>query len=49
MNSPQIFGTQVILSFVTYGLMARWYVSPRSRPGVDKPDDCMCKYMQGSR
>jgi hypothetical protein len=29
MNSQQIFGTQVVLSFVAYGLMARWYVSPR--------------------
>jgi hypothetical protein len=29
MNSQQIFGLQVALSFVVYGLVARWYVSPR--------------------
>jgi hypothetical protein len=29
MNSQQIFGLQVVLSFVVYGLVAKWYVSPR--------------------
>lgn len=29
MNGQQIFGIQVVLSFVAYGLMARWYVTPR--------------------
>jgi hypothetical protein len=29
MNGQQIFGIQVVLSFVAYGLMIRWYVSPR--------------------
>ena len=29
MNTQQIFGLQVLLSFVLYTLVARWYVSPR--------------------
>jgi hypothetical protein len=29
MNGQQMFGIQVVLSFVAYGLMIRWYVSPR--------------------
>lgn len=29
MTGQQIFGLQVVLSFVVYGLVARWYVSPR--------------------
>jgi hypothetical protein len=29
MNAQQIFGLQVLLSFVFYTLVARWYVSPR--------------------
>ncbi len=29
MNSPQIFGIQVLLSMVGYGLIAKWYVAPR--------------------
>jgi len=30
MKTPQIiFGLQVLLSFVVYGLVARWYVAPR--------------------
>jgi len=29
MSSQQIFGIQVVLSFVVYGLVARWYVTPR--------------------
>ena len=29
MSGQQIFGLQVVLSFVVYGLVARWYVSPR--------------------
>ena len=29
MNAQQIFGLQVMLSFVLYTLVARWYVSPR--------------------
>jgi hypothetical protein len=29
MNSQQIFGLQVLLSFLVYGLVARWYVTPR--------------------
>ncbi|MBI4636197.1 MAG: hypothetical protein HY727_07585 [Candidatus Rokubacteria bacterium] len=29
MNTFQIFGLQVLLSFVLYGLIARWYVAPR--------------------
>ena len=29
MTSQQIFGLQVMLSFVVYGLIARWYLSPR--------------------
>ena len=30
MKTPQtIFGLQVLLSFVVYGLVARWYVGPR--------------------
>jgi hypothetical protein len=29
MNGQQIFGLQVLLTFVVYGLVARWYVSPR--------------------
>ncbi len=29
MNALQIFGLQVLLSFVVYGLAARWYVGPR--------------------
>jgi hypothetical protein len=28
-NAQQIFGLQVVLSFVAYGLVARWYVAPR--------------------
>jgi len=32
MNSQQIFGVQVVLSFVVYGLVARWYVGPRLAP-----------------
>ena len=29
MNPQQIFGLQVLLSFLVYGLLARWYVWPR--------------------
>lgn len=29
MDSFQIFGLQVLLSFIVYGLIARWYVAPR--------------------
>ncbi|MGH7396822.1 MAG: hypothetical protein ACRELW_04730 [Candidatus Rokuibacteriota bacterium] len=29
MNPQQIFGLQVALSFVVYGLVAKWYVAPR--------------------
>ena len=29
MTAQQIFGLQVVLSFVVYGLVAKWYVSPR--------------------
>ena len=29
MTTQQIFGLQVLLSFVLYTLVARWYVSPR--------------------
>ena len=29
MTTQQIFGLQVLLSFVLYALVARWYVSPR--------------------
>lgn len=29
MSSQQIFGLQVLLSFLVYGLVARWYVTPR--------------------
>ena len=29
MNAQQIFGLQVLLSFLVYGLVARWYVAPR--------------------
>ena len=32
MNGQQIFGLQVLLSFVVYGLVARWYVTPRLAP-----------------
>lgn len=32
MNALQIFGLQVLLSFVVYGLAARWYVGPRLAP-----------------
>lgn len=28
MSTLQIFGLQVVLSFVVYGLIARWYVAP---------------------
>lgn len=29
MSSPQVFLVQVVLSFVVFGLIARWYVVPR--------------------
>lgn len=29
MNTLQIFGLQVVLSFVVYSLIARWYIAPR--------------------
>lgn len=29
MNSFQIFGVQFVLSTITFGLIARWYVAPR--------------------
>ena len=29
MNPQQIFGLQVVLSFLVYGLVAKWYVGPR--------------------
>ena len=29
MTSLQIFGLQVLLSFLVYGLVAKWYVAPR--------------------
>jgi hypothetical protein len=29
MSSFQVFGLQVALSFVVYGLVAKWYVAPR--------------------
>ncbi len=29
MKTQQIFGLQVLLSFVVYGLAAKWYVTPR--------------------
>ncbi len=32
MNVQQIFGLQVLLSFLVYGLVARWYVTPRLAP-----------------
>jgi hypothetical protein len=32
MSSLQIFGLQVVLSFVVYTLVARWYVAPRLAP-----------------
>ena len=32
MNGQQIFGLQVLLSFLVYGLAARWYVAPRLAP-----------------
>ena len=32
MTSQQIFGLQVLLSFVVYGLTAKWYVAPRLAP-----------------
>jgi len=32
MNGQQIFGLQVLLSFLVYGLVARWYVTPRLVP-----------------
>ena len=32
MNTQQIFGLQVLLSFLVYGLVARWYVTPRLAP-----------------
>jgi hypothetical protein len=32
MNGQQIFGLQVLLSFVVYALVARWYVQPRLAP-----------------
>ncbi len=32
MNSQQIFGLQVLLSFLVYGLVAKWYVTPRLAP-----------------
>jgi hypothetical protein len=32
MNPQQIFGLQVLLSFLVYGLVARWYVTPRLAP-----------------
>ncbi len=32
MKAQQIFGLQVVLSFVVYGLVARWYVAPRLAP-----------------
>jgi hypothetical protein len=31
-NGQQIFGLQVLLSFLVYGLVARWYVTPRLAP-----------------
>jgi len=31
-NVQQIFGLQVLLSFLVYGLVARWYVTPRLAP-----------------
>jgi hypothetical protein len=32
MTTQQIFGLQVLLSFVLFTLIARWYVSPRLAP-----------------
>jgi len=32
MSGQQIFGLQVVLTFVVYGLVAKWYVSPRLAP-----------------
>lgn len=32
MTAQQIFGLQVLLSFLVYGLVARWYVMPRLAP-----------------
>jgi len=32
MNGQQIFGLQVLPSFLVYGLVARWYVTPRLAP-----------------
>jgi len=32
MSAQQIFGLQVLLSFLVYGLVARWYVAPRLAP-----------------
>jgi hypothetical protein len=32
MNSQQIFGLQVLLSFLVYGLVAKWYVTPLLAP-----------------
>jgi hypothetical protein len=29
MTTQQVFGLQVVLSFVVYGLVAKWYLSPR--------------------
>jgi hypothetical protein len=31
-TAQQIFGLQVLLSFLVYGLVARWYVTPRLAP-----------------
>jgi hypothetical protein len=32
MNPQQIFGLQVLQSFLVYGLVAKWYVTPRLAP-----------------
>jgi hypothetical protein len=32
MNSQQIFGLQVLLTFLVYGLVAKWYVKPWLAP-----------------
>ena len=32
MNIQQIFGLQVLLTFLVYGLVAKWYVKPRLAP-----------------
>ena len=29
MTAQQVFGVQVLLSFVVYGLVAKWYLAPR--------------------